>query len=311
MLPTTLLHLLPLLLLPLSHAQDQCNLLPVQIAPLPLYSLVPHTLNKTTTTLCSKYTPANTTQYTWVTRLVNLAFTGDYVPLPDLWPVDPNGTYQASGILDPNAIYRDPCFTVTPINLVPYFNGTYKSTNRGGHAVAMNFLDGGGLAALRSNLPAFSPKTNQHRLLTHLYQYIGIILGCDDPEFPRYEGSASQAQVHRFMDLKGPEMHYFIHNIYDAAVSLGVAGPDLVTHVGDAISIGIALDNVFNKKCSPRQKIAAYQGAELQSMCGDDATCARWAFPNATCDAYNQSGFGVPPALAGAAGSDDDRQWKP
>lgn len=71
------------------------------------------------------------------------------------------------------------------------------------------------------------------------------------------------------MDLKGPEMHYFIHNIYDAAVSLGVAGPDLVTHVGDAISIGIALDNIFNKRCSPAQKIAPYQASELQAMCGD------------------------------------------
>lgn len=71
------------------------------------------------------------------------------------------------------------------------------------------------------------------------------------------------------MDLKGPEMHYFIHNIYDAAVSLGVAGPDLVTHVGDAISIGIALDNIFNKRCSPSQKIVPYQSGGLQAMCGD------------------------------------------
>ena len=73
------------------------------------------------------------------------------------------------------------------------------------------------------------------------------------------------------MDLPAPSLHYFIHNIYDAAVTLGVAGPDLTTHVGDAISIGIGLDNIFNKKCSPAQKIAAYQASELQAMCGDDA----------------------------------------
>lgn len=66
-------------------------------------------------------------------------------------------------------------------------------------------------------------------------------------------------------------MHYFIHNIYDAAVSLGVQGPDLVTHVGDAISIGIGLDNIFNKRCSPAQKIAPYQPSEIQAMCGDNA----------------------------------------
>lgn len=130
----TLIALISIILLelPLTTAQDQCNLLPVSIQTLPLYSLVPHTLNKTKTTICEKYTPANTTQLEWITKLVNLAFTGDYVPLPNLWPGVPNGTYQATGILDPEAVYRDPCFTVTKVNLVPYFNGTYKSNNRNG-----------------------------------------------------------------------------------------------------------------------------------------------------------------------------------
>ncbi len=73
------------------------------------------------------------------------------------------------------------------------------------------------------------------------------------------------------MDIKAPEMHYFIHNIYDAALSLGVAGPNLITHVGDAISIGVGIDNVFNKKCSPPQKIAPYQPAGLQGICSDNA----------------------------------------
>jgi len=59
------------------------------------------------------------------------------------------------------------------------------------------------------------------------------------------------------MALRGPEMHYFIHNIYDSALSLGVAGPDLVTHVGDAISIGVALDNAFNKRCAPARSLGA------------------------------------------------------
>ncbi len=286
---TLLVSLLLVLHLALVAAQDQCNLLPVQVATLPLYSLIPHTLSPTNATICEKYTPANSSQYAWITKLVNLAFTGDYVPLPDLWPANPNGSYQSSGILDPNAVYRDPCFTVTPINLVPYFNGTYKSNNRGGKATAVNFLDGGSTPALLSNVPAWDTNSNQYRLMTHLYEYFGIILGCSSPEFPKYTGSSSQAQVHplsafpeipprthqvkqvhRFMDLPAPSMHYFIHTIYDAAVSLGVAGPDLTTHVGDAISIGIALDNIFNKKCSPAQKIAPYQPSELQAMCGDD-----------------------------------------
>lgn len=258
--------------LPITLAQDQCNLLPLEIATLPLYSLVPHTLNKTFLTICEKYTPANSTQYAWISKLINLAFTGDFTPLPDLWPANPNGTYQATGILDPNAVYRDPCFTITPINLVPYFNGTWKSNNRNGQATAVNFLDGGSTPALLSGVPAWDTDSNQYRLLTHFYQYFGLILGCSSPDFPKYQGSGSQAQVHRFMDLPSPAMHYFIHNIYDAAVSLGVAGPDLVTHVGDAISIGIGLDNIFNKKCSPAQQIAPYQPSELQSMCGDNAS---------------------------------------
>lgn len=31
------------------------------------------------------------------------------------------------------------------------------------------------------------------------------------------------------------------------------------------------------------------------------STCAHWAFPNATCSAYNQTGFGVPPSPADPA----------
>lgn len=127
------------LLATLAAAQDQCNLLPVAVQELPLYSLVLHTLNKTNETLCERYTPANSTQIKWITQLVNLAFTGDYVPLPDLWPADPNGTYQSTGILDPMAVYRDPCYTVTKINLVPYFNGTYKSNNRNGVNISESF----------------------------------------------------------------------------------------------------------------------------------------------------------------------------
>ena len=296
---TKLSTLAAAIILTLAAAQDQCNLLPVAVQELPLYSLVLHTLNKTNQTLCERYTPANSTQLEWITQLVNLAFTGDFVPLPDLWPANPNGTYQSTGILDPMAVYRDPCYTVTKINLVPYFNGTYKSNNRDGVSpiplpsqnprnvhknmknqkthhltfqvpTAINFLDSGSVPALRSNIPAWSPTSNQYHLFTHLYQYIGLILGCTAPSFPKYTGNPSQAQIHRFMDLPAPDMHYFIHNIYDAAVSLGVQGPDLVTHVGDAISIGIALDNVFNKRCSPKQQVATYQSSELQSMCGDE-----------------------------------------
>ena len=107
--------------------------------------------------------------------------------------------------------------------------------------------------------------------MTSFYEYFGLLLGCDDPNFPKYKGESSQAVVHRFMHLKSPEIHYFIHNIYDAAVDLSVEGPNKATHIGDAISIGIGIDNIFNKKCSPVQKVAPYQSAGAQSICHDDA----------------------------------------
>ena len=71
------------------------------------------------------------------------------------------------------------------------------------------------------------------------------------------------------MDLPSNHVHYFIHNIVDSATSRGVTLADQVTHVGDGISIGIALDNIFNKRCPPAQKVVASQPAELQGICAD------------------------------------------
>lgn len=130
-----------ILILPLlTWAQDTCNLLPVSVQTVPLFHLADHTVNKTNVTLCEKYTPPGTSQYDWMVQLINLAFTGEYKPLPNQWPADPNGTYQGSGILDPHAVYRDPCNVVTPINLVPFFNGTYRSNNRNGKVSRPNPL---------------------------------------------------------------------------------------------------------------------------------------------------------------------------
>ncbi len=66
------------------------------------------------------------------------------------------------------------------------------------------------------------------------------------------------------MDLPAVPMHYFIHNIYDSALTSGVSQPD-------GIIIGTALDNMFNKLCSPPKTIAPYQPAELQNMCTDNS----------------------------------------
>lgn len=120
--------LLPLtVLLPwVINAQDECNLLPVAIQYVPLRTRARNQ------TICEKYTPANQTQYQFISTLVNLAFTGKYKPLANPWPANATGAYQGTGILDPNAVYRDPCYVVEKIDLVKYFNGTYKSNNRKG-----------------------------------------------------------------------------------------------------------------------------------------------------------------------------------
>ena len=48
------------------------------------------------------------------------------------------------------------------VNLLPYFDGTLESSNRGGPAgVSVNFLDDGGAAPLMKNLPANGTKSNQ------------------------------------------------------------------------------------------------------------------------------------------------------
>jgi len=66
------------------------------------------------------------------------------------------------------------------------------------------------------------------------------------------------------MGLKSVEMHYFIHNIYDSALSSNVSQPD-------GIIIGTALDNMFNKLCAPPKVISSNQPAELQNMCLDNS----------------------------------------
>lgn len=50
----------------------------------------------------------------------------------------------------------------TEVNLLPYFDGGFASTNNGGMmGVAQNFLDGGGAAPLKMNKPADDTTSNQ------------------------------------------------------------------------------------------------------------------------------------------------------
>lgn len=138
-----------------------------------------------TTALLTNNTAAN--QYTLLTLVVNTAVIGNYTT--------PNVGISVPGILAKGT------YNGTEVNLLPYFDGMLASSNRGGSSgVAVNFLDAGGAAPLMMNMPANSTDSNQYRLLTHLYQYFGFLLGCSEygvGAFPAYTGDGSMAQVHR------------------------------------------------------------------------------------------------------------------
>jgi hypothetical protein len=100
-----------------------------------------------TTALLKNNTAAN--QMTLLTLVVNTAVIGNYTK--------PNVGIMVPGILNPNGTYNG-----TKVNLVPYFNGGLKSSNRGGSSgISLNFLDGGGAAPLMKNMPAEDKTSNQ------------------------------------------------------------------------------------------------------------------------------------------------------
>ncbi len=99
--------------------------------------------------ICDYYTAAllknNTAanQYTLLTLLVNTALIGNYT--------QPNVGVTVNGILNPGT------YNGTDINLLPYFDGSLLSTNpnNGGNVgVSVNFLDDGGAAPLKMNMPS-------------------------------------------------------------------------------------------------------------------------------------------------------------
>jgi hypothetical protein len=105
------------------------------------------------TSVCDYYTPillqANnaSTQLQFLTLLVNTALVGNYT--------QPNVGISVNGVLNPAD------FNGTQIDLLPYFNGSLDSTNRGGSSgVSVNFLDDGGAAPLKNNKPCNGQKTS-------------------------------------------------------------------------------------------------------------------------------------------------------
>ncbi|KAH7375472.1 hypothetical protein B0T11DRAFT_334822 [Plectosphaerella cucumerina] len=208
------------------------------------------------TSICDFYTQAllkeNTgeNQYTLLTLLVNTVVIGNYSEV--------NTGVKVPGILAKGE------FDGNEVDLLPYFNGDLKSTNRGGNAgVSVNFLDSGGAEPLKNNKPANDEKSRQFFLLTHLYQFFGSLLGCSQysmPGFPAYSGDASMYEVHKFMNLDPSEMGYFIQQVALSAQSFGVAEDDIA-------GVGKALSSLFNVRCAPPTEVVPGSGAQLQSIC--------------------------------------------
>ncbi|MCJ1363320.1 hypothetical protein MMC16_002427 [Acarospora aff. strigata] len=225
------------------------------------------------TSICDYYTTAllkennATNQYTLLTLVVNTAVIGNYTK--------PNVGVKVPGILAKGT------YNGTAVNLLPYFNGGLASTNEGGDAgVVVNFLDDGGAVPLMMNMPANGTSSNQYTLLTHLYEYFGVLLGCSKAGtngFPSYSGDSSQYRVHKFMSLDQYQVGYFIQQVGLSAASFGVATEDVN-------AVGMALTKLFDYKCASPTTAIPQQGPQLQAVCIAD-TCP--LSENATCPAYS------------------------
>jgi hypothetical protein len=267
------------------------------------------------TSICDYYTTAllkvnnATNQYTLLTLVVNTAVIGNYT--------QPNVGIAVPGILA-KGMYNG-----TAVNLLPYFDGSLASANTGGSSGApQNFLDDGGKMR-----PVFISRANNHRgcspdeehaierkhgiqpivglpppsplppnttsiLLTHLYEYFGVLLGCTmvgQTGYPKYSGSNSMGDVHRFMDLNPAQLGYFITQVGLSAASFGVATADIT-------AVGTALAGLFGQRCSAAAVVVPDTPAAPQAIC-QDAACPQ-ATANANCSAYGKA---VAPASATAS----------
>ena len=97
-----------------------------------------------TTALLKDNTPQN--QMTILTLVVNTAVIGNQ---------STENKVQVPGILAKGT------YNGTMVDLLPYFDGTLKSSNRGGSSgVSINFLDDGGAAPLMKGMPSNGNQTS-------------------------------------------------------------------------------------------------------------------------------------------------------
>ncbi|KAF2209774.1 hypothetical protein CERZMDRAFT_46514 [Cercospora zeae-maydis SCOH1-5] len=222
--------------------------------------------------ICDYYTTAllmennATNQQTVLTLVVNTAVIGNYTS-------NPGSLVAVPGILAPGT------GDFEGVNLLPYFNGELVSTNAGGMPRSVNFLDDGGAAPLMMNMPANGTDSAQYRLLTHLYSYFAVLLGCSEfgNSTGQYAGETSQYSVHQYMALSNAEVGYFITQVGLAAASFGVTEEDVT-------AVGTALTDAFGYRCAPPAAIPPTASAELQAICIAEDCPIATASP--TCEAY-------------------------
>ncbi len=101
-------------------------------------------------------------------------------------------------------------------------------------------------------------------LLTHLYEYFGVLLGCSKfgSSYIPYAGDTSMYDVHKFMGLDKAEVQYFISQVGLAAASFGVSSSDVS-------AVGSALMSAFGYRCEPPASIPPTASPMLQSICID------------------------------------------
>jgi hypothetical protein len=131
------------------------------------------------------------------------------------------------------------------------------------------------------------------KLLTHLYQFFGTLLGCSTqgmPGFAPYNGDPSMFQVHRFMRLDPFQLGFFIQQVALAGASFGVADADLE-------AVGMALQQLFGLRCAPPVEVVKAQGPQLQAICivescplAPEAVCSKYDAPDGTSGGNGEAG---------------------
>ncbi|OAQ97128.1 hypothetical protein LLEC1_03224 [Akanthomyces lecanii] len=181
----------------------------------------------------------------------------------------------SSGIFKTGSIDNDVVY------LRPYFDGTMNTTNLNDQAVALNWLDGGGVAPLQAFINGTTKTadikkgTNQYTLFTHWYVAFGRIYECSRAEdfVEQKYRTLMPAYVHKYMDLNQAKIAYFIRQIILASKFYGFSD-------ADANSLELLMNNRYNNQCAPADKNM------LPSICFAKG-CPR-ALPKSDCNAYNE-----------------------